>query len=111
MDWQATELNNAWRYAFMGLVRNSPQHQDRAQIAKSITAWNRHMSILDRALAAGGPFVTGPGFTLADVVVGLATHRWLATPMDRPELPAVAAYYDLLSTRPGFMAYGRNGLP
>jgi glutathione S-transferase len=20
MDWQATELNNAWRYAFMGLV-------------------------------------------------------------------------------------------
>ena len=22
MDWQATELNNAWRYAFMGLVRH-----------------------------------------------------------------------------------------
>ena len=24
MDWQATELNNSWRYAFMALVRKNP---------------------------------------------------------------------------------------
>ena len=36
MDWQATELNNAWRYAFMGLVRGSPAHQDPVQIAAGI---------------------------------------------------------------------------
>ncbi|MDU7867976.1 MAG: glutathione S-transferase, partial [Pantoea sp.] len=24
MDWQATEFNTAWRYAFMGLVRKDP---------------------------------------------------------------------------------------
>ena len=34
MDWQATELNNAWRYAFMGLVRGSPAHQDPVQLAR-----------------------------------------------------------------------------
>src|SRR3954465_7618298 len=30
MDWQAGELNNAWRYAFMALVRRSPAHGDAA---------------------------------------------------------------------------------
>lgn len=28
IDWQASDLNSAWRYAFLSLVRRSPQHQD-----------------------------------------------------------------------------------
>ena len=28
MDWQATELNTAWRYVFMALVRQHPHFQD-----------------------------------------------------------------------------------
>jgi glutathione S-transferase len=111
MDWQATELNPAWRYAFMGLVRQSAQFQDRSQIDASIAAWNRHMGTLNETLAAGGPFLVGSTFTLADVVVGLSTHRWYATPIERPVLPAVASYYERLSERPGFQAYGRNGIP
>jgi glutathione S-transferase len=111
MDWQAADLNSAWRYAFMGLVRQSPDHQAPDQQARSVQAWNRLMTILDGTLAAGGPYVLGPAFTLADVVLGLSTHRWLSTPMARPHLPAVAAYYERLSQRPGFMAHGRNGLP
>ena len=107
MDWQATELNNAWRYAFMGLVRRSPAHADAAAIAASIASWNRHMGWLDDALALGGasrggPFITGASFTLADIVLGLSTHRWYATPFAKPELPAVAAFYRALSAQPGF---------
>lgn len=111
MDWQAADLNSAWRVAFMGLVRQSPDHQAPDPLARSVQAWNRLMTLLDRTLAAGGPCVLGPTFTLADVVLGLSTHRWFSTPMERPDLPAVAAYYDHLSKRPGFMAHGRNGLP
>jgi glutathione S-transferase len=33
------------------------------------------------------------------------------TPMGRPDLPAVQAYYDRLAERPGFRAHGRNGAP
>ncbi len=36
MDWQATEFNNAWRYAFMGLVRKDPRFQDPAAMKESI---------------------------------------------------------------------------
>ncbi len=75
MDWQATELNNAWRYVFMARVRQSAAYQDPAAIEASARSWNRHMQILDDAL------------------------------------PAVDAYYDRLNERPGFRAFGRNGVP
>ncbi|WP_394790552.1 glutathione S-transferase family protein [Rhodoferax sp.] len=111
MDWQATELNNAWRYAFMALARNSPAHTDPAAIAASTQSWNRHMAILEGQLQKTGAYAAGADFTLADIVLGLSTHRWAATPIERPELPAVQAYYDRLSLRPGYRLYGRNGTP
>lgn len=111
MDWMATELNAAWRYAFMGLVRKSPAFADGQAIAASAASWNRHMAILDAQLQRTGGFATGPTFTLADIVLGLATHRWLSTPIERPALSAVHAYYERLSERPGFRAHGRNGVP
>jgi glutathione S-transferase len=102
MDWQATELNTAWRYAFMGLVRNSPEYADAAAIAKSARAWNDMMTLLDRQLDKSGAYATGAQLTLADIVLGLSTHRWLLTPIERPVLPAVAAYYERLCARPAF---------
>lgn len=112
MDWQNTELNNAWRYAFMGLVRQHPAFADAAQIEASTRAWSVQMTLLDDALRGGSPYLAGAGLTLADVAVGLATHRWFMTPLaERPQLPAVQAYYDRLAERPGFRAHGRNGVP
>ena len=111
MDWQAGELNNAWRYAFMALVRCSPAHGDSAAVETSVAQWNRHMALLDAQLQRTGAYVTGARFTLADVVLGLATHRWYSTPMERPALPGVERYYAALSERPAFLQHGRNGLP
>ena len=111
MDWQATDLNGAWRYAFYALGRNSPAHTDPAAIAASIASWNTLMTRLDAQLARTGAYVTGAGFTLADIVLGLSTHRWLALPIERPALPAVAAYYERLTQRAAFRRHGRNGLP
>lgn len=109
MDWQATELNNAWRYAFMALVRNSPAHADPQAFAAGMAQWNRHMQMLDAQLARTGAYAAGTTFTLADVVLGLATNRWLMTPMERPHLPAVQDYFERLSQRPAFLQHGRNG--
>ena len=111
MDWQATELNNAWRYAFMARVRQSPVHADPAQIEASVREWNRRMGILDAQLARTGAHVAGDAFTVADIVVGLSVNRWKMTPMERPELPAVTAYLHRLEARPGFRRHGGNGIP
>jgi glutathione S-transferase len=111
MDWQATELNTAWRYSFLALARRSALHTDAAAIAQSVAEWNRHMRILDAHFAQGGQFVTGEFFTLADVVLGLTTHRWLHTPLERPHLDALLGYYQRLSVRPAFRAQVSADVP
>jgi len=111
MDWQLSELNSAWRYAFMALVRKGADYTDAKAIEASVANWNRQMTLLDNQLQRTGAFVAGSAFTLADIVLGLATHRWFMTPMQRPALPAVEAYYERLTERPGFRQHGRNGVP
>lgn len=111
MDWQATELNNAWRYAFMGLVRKSPAHSEQPAIAASIASWNALMGILEAQLAATGAYAAGETFTLADIVLGLSVNRWKMSPIERPAYPAIDQYYALLNQRPAFQRYGNNGEP
>jgi glutathione S-transferase len=109
MDWQAGELNNSWRIAFMALVRGQPATAE--AIIAGVANWNKHMGVLEGQLAKTGAFVTGPEFTLADVVLGLSTQRWKNAPIERTELPAVEAWMGRLSARPGFVDYVGNGMP
>jgi len=111
MDWQATDLNKSWSYAFMSLARHSPEHQDRHALATGCREWSRHMAILDRQLDATGAYVCGESFSLADIPVGLSVNRWFETPLAHPDYPAVQDYYERLSLRPGYRLYGRNGTP
>jgi glutathione S-transferase len=111
MDWQATELNNSWRYAFMALVRKSPAHQDAQLIDASVQNWNKHIGILNAQLERTGAYATGGTFTLADVVLGLSVNRWRLTLMDRPGYEAVNAYFKRLNERAGLVESGANGVP
>jgi glutathione S-transferase len=110
MDWQASDLNDTWRYAFSALQRQKPGYGDPALIQASVQAWNGKMTILDAHLEKAGAFAVGDCFTLADIVLGLSVHRWLGTPMQRPDLPNVAAYYERLRTRPHFRTYASETL-
>ena len=110
MDWQATDLNSSWSYAFMALVRHDPQCCEPAQIHASEVKWNAMMGILERRLASTGAFAAGANFTLADIGLGLSVNRWLMTPIERPALPAVQAWFERLGERPAFRAHGCNGL-
>ncbi|MFG6441868.1 glutathione S-transferase family protein [Roseateles sp. LKC17W] len=109
MDWQAGELNNSWRVAFMALVRGQPAAPEAVQA--SVVGWNRHMAMLDAQLARTGAFATGDAFTLADVVLGLSAQRWLNAPIERASLPAVSAWLQRLGAQPGFSTYVDNGMP
>lgn len=102
MDWQATELNGAWRGAFLGLVRKDAAYADPSIIEASAREWNGKMEILEKQIASAGPFVAGEDFTLADIGIGLSVNRWLNTPIERPHLPAVSRYFERLRLRPAF---------
>ncbi|MER2964529.1 glutathione S-transferase family protein [Serratia ureilytica] len=86
MDWQATDLNGAWRYVFMSRVRGHADYQDAASLAAAEREWNRLMGLLDAHLAQHGPYAAGAAFTLA-------------------------AYQQRLLQRPGYVQHGANGLP
>lgn len=111
MDWQATELNPAWRYPFMALVRRSAAHTDAAQIEAGAAAWNAKMQLVEDQLARTGAFMTGEAFTLADIVIGLSINRWRSTPIAHAQLPQVAAYWKRLSAVLGFSDWCGNGTP
>ncbi len=107
MDWQATELNPTWRYAFLALSRRASGFEDPARIEASVKAWNGRMTLLDQQLQSTGAHVAGAAFSLADIVLGLSVHRWMATPLEHANLPAVSAYYQRLRTRAAFAPYAR----
>ncbi|MDR7296866.1 glutathione S-transferase [Pelomonas aquatica] len=109
MDWQAGELNNSWRVAFMALVRGQPATPE--AVAASVAGWNRHMRMLDQQLDKTGAYVCGERFTLADIVLGLSAQRWKNAPIERVELLAVEAWLLQLSERPGFAEFVGNGMP
>ncbi|KVC46750.1 glutathione S-transferase [Burkholderia ubonensis] len=111
IDWQASDLNRSWVFAFQGLVRKSPDHRDPDGIAKSIADWTKHMRVLNAQLDATGAFVAGERFTLADIPIGLSVNRWLGTPFEHPDFPAVTRYVERLAARPGFEAYGGSKNP
>lgn len=115
IDWQATEFNTAWRYAFMALARKAPGYDDPAQIAASLKTWAGMLAIIDGQLQKTDGHIAARDFTLADIPVGLGVHRWMMTPMElagftRPDFPRVGAYYDKLAARGGFVAHGSSGV-
>ena len=110
IDWQATELNNSWRYAFSAIVRRNPAFSDKGEIEASKKAWTGMLAILDAQLARTGAYVAGGYFTLADIPIGLSVNRWFMTPLEWPAFAAVAAYYERLGGRPAFLKHGRNGI-
>jgi glutathione S-transferase len=111
MDWQSTDLNRSWSYAFLGLVRRSASHQQSNQITESIRNWTRHMHVLDGQLESTGAFVAGKQFSLADIAIGLSVNRWFSTPFEHPHFPAVSEYFERLAECRGFASYCKNGMP
>lgn len=109
MDWQASDLNSAWRHVFMARVRQHPDYPDDARAGASLVQWNRLMGVLDAQLAATDGYVVGNTFTLADIVLGLSTQRWRSTPGSKPALPHLAAWFERLRQQPGFAEYVDNG--
>ena len=113
MDWQSSDLTMSWRGAFLGLVAKVSLPGGDEVIQASLRDWPNKMKSIEARLAETSAYMAGPGFTLADIPIGLSVHRWFAAevPIERPDLPATRAYYERLSERLPFMTHVRNGLP
>lgn len=100
LTWQATELNPTWGYAVYALLRKAPGYDDQSLIADSLGRWGGKMEMLERQLKQGGGFAANGRLSLADIVLALSTHRWLAIGQARPALPHVQAHHAMMQARP-----------
>lgn len=99
MDWQTTEWQGAMGPAFLGLIRTPEDKRDRAAIDLSVTRSNARAQILDQALQ-GREFIAGRQLTIGDIALVCSAHRWLALPIERPDTPALSAWYRRVMMRP-----------
>jgi glutathione S-transferase len=110
IDWQATDLNESWRYCFIARFRDLPGYDDPVLIERSQHAFDAKARIVDDQLAGTGAYIAGPDFTLADIPIGLSVRRWLAMESG-VKLPRLAAYYERLCERRSFYRFGGPGSP
>lgn len=103
LDWQATAFTPAMRDAFLQLVRVAPEKREPRVVEASRANSERCAALLDRHLA-DTPFVAGETFSIADIAVGLAGHRWFQLPLEREERPNIRRWLEGLAQRPASSA-------
>ena len=111
LGWQATELNPTWMYAYKAKIRNTPANPDPALVVESMKGWADKLRIFEARLMGEGAFVANGRFSLADIVLGLSTHRWMMMPLERPRFPAVEGHYRALLGRIAAKGYMGEGTP
>ena len=101
MDWQATALWPAVRPVFIALVRTQPEDRDSRALAAAIAEAERSLALLEAELAKR-PFVAGEAFSIADIPLAIAAHRWLTLHVERRALPHVERWLRSMLARAGF---------
>ncbi len=69
------------------------------------------MKFVEQQLALTGAYIAGDAFSLADIPIVLSANRWLETPHEHEDFPALAGYMERLAGRDGYRRYCRNGTP
>lgn len=100
MDWQLASVNAPMAVLLFGHYRTPPEQRDPAALEdarqRAIGVW----SILESCLGETG-YVAGADFTLADICLGMYVHRWFSYPIERPQTPRLAKYYERIGERTG----------
>lgn len=101
MDWQLSALNGAMTPIFFTYVRTPEPQRDYAAAEKARQVAAKLWAMVEPRLAKQA-FVCGSTLTLADIALGVYVHRWFVLPIERPDMPGLAAWYERLKTRPGY---------
>ncbi len=105
MEWHSTSAwGGALRIVFFNLYRVAPEKRDLAAVTSALAQSIGYFRTLDAQLA-GRRFITGERFNMGDIPMGAATHRFLNMPIERPQLPALQAWYERLLERPAFRTH------
>ena len=101
MDWQLSVAGPAIFHAFWGLIRTPPEKRDMAAIQTSKEKTTDAMKMLDAQLSRT-QYVAGPSFSYGDIPVGIMCYRFVQLVPERPSMPNLDRWYELISKRKAF---------
>ncbi|MGH8642476.1 MAG: glutathione S-transferase family protein [Burkholderiales bacterium] len=101
MEWYSTTLWQNLRPVFWNLVRVEADKRDMKAVEDARRKMADNLKMVELNLA-DGPYMAGGAFTMGDIPMGVALHRWFLLPLERPDYPRLAAYYERLKQRPAF---------
>lgn len=102
MDWTLASVNEPMRVLFWTYIRTPEAERDMAAVARALPQAARLWRIVDEVALADRPFLAPSGFSIADIALGGFLHRWMALPIERPELPRLQGWYERLLLRPAY---------
>ena len=89
------------RVLFLGLIRTPPEKRDPQALEASRLKSAEALGILDTHLQSR-EYIGGADFTIGDIPLGCGVWRWMALPIERPELPNVQRWFNLLAQRQAY---------
>jgi len=101
MDWHATTVWPNLQPVFRELVRVAPDKRNMPLVEESRNKLSASMAVLDAHLA-NRKFMTGDAFTMGDIPLGTAVHRWFNLPIKRENYQSLEAWYKRLQGRAAF---------
>ena len=101
MEWYSTTLWLNLRPIFHNLVRTPPEKRNMTEVEDARKRLAANFGILDKQLV-GRDYLASPGFTVADIPMGVAAYRWFNLPLERPAMENVERWYTRLCGRPAF---------
>ncbi|MAN63205.1 MAG: glutathione S-transferase [Parvibaculum sp.] len=102
MDWAQTILLPAALDLFWAGVRMPKEKQSAAFVDRALKRTIAALTLLDKELSTHDHLV-GDSFTLADIPAGTCLFRFFEMKdIERPDLPHVSAWYELLKDRPAY---------
>lgn len=101
MDWENSVLWPALRPLFWNLVRTPVELRDAEAMENSRLRSAEVLGYLDDHLRHRH-YVAGEHFGMGDIPVGAAVWRWYQLPVERPALPRLERWFELLCKRPSF---------
>lgn len=104
MEWYSTTIWPNLQPLFWNLVRVEPGKRDMKAVEDSRKNLADNFKIVEAAVAKR-PYMAGAAFTMGDIPMGVALHRWFLLPIERPNYPHLAAYYERLKQRPAFQQH------
>ena len=105
LDWTLSTLQTVDRPVFWALVRTPVEQRDMVAIQKDADAEAAQLHIVDAYLKTRR-FITGDGFTLADIALGAFARRWFGVEgITKPTFPHLERWFAELAGRPGFVQH------